>query len=141
MANTYSLQVITPERTMLNEQVELTVAPGSEGDLGILVGHASLMTTLNPGEVTVTLADGHSLSHIVISGGFMEVSPQGTVILADSAERSDEIDINRAEADLADARAMVANLTPDSDDAKVGLARVQHAEVRLRAGKSRNKVS
>jgi F-type H+-transporting ATPase subunit epsilon len=136
MDNTYNLQVITPERIMVNEQVQMTVAPGSEGYLGILVGHASLMTTLTPGEVTATLADGRTTSHIVISGGFMEVSPEGTVILADSAERSDEIDVNRAEADLAEARRMVAELTPGSPEAIQALNDAQHAEARIRAGRS-----
>jgi F-type H+-transporting ATPase subunit epsilon len=136
MANTYSLQVITPERILLNESVQQTIAPGSEGYLGILANHAPLMTSLNPGEVTVTLADGRTTSHIVIKGGFMEVSPEGTVILADSAERSDEIDITRAEADLTDAQKMLAELTPGSPEAKQALSSLQHAEARIRVGRN-----
>ena len=86
--------------------------PAPKGELGILADHAPLMTELKPGEVRVTLADGRTTSHIVISGGFMEVAaaPDGgrTTILADSAERADEIDVTRAEADLAAARQMLA---------------------------------
>jgi len=136
MANTYQLQVITPERTLLNDQVEMTIAPGAEGDLGVLAGHMALMTTLNPGEVTVTMGDGRTTSHIVISGGFMEVSPQGTVILADAAERSDEIDVTRAEVDLSEARKMLADVTPGTPEAKAAEDRVTHAEVRIRIGRS-----
>lgn len=136
MANTYNLQVITPERTMLSESVQQTIAPGSEGDLGILAGHAPLMTTLRAGEVTATLADGRTTSHVVIKGGFMEVSREGTVILADSAERSDEIDVTRAEADLAEARKMLSELAPGTPEAKQALNSALHAEARIRVGRN-----
>jgi F-type H+-transporting ATPase subunit epsilon len=135
MANTYPLQVITPERIMMSEEVQITIAPGSEGYLGVLVGHAPLMTTLLAGEVRATLADGRTTSHIVVSGGLLEVSRSGVVILADHAERSDEIDVSRAEIDLAEARKMVSDVTPGSPEAKVANNAVQHAEARIRAGR------
>ena len=118
MANSYQLEVVTPERVMLSERVVETIAPGSEGELGILANHAPIMTALKPGEVRVTLVDGRTTSHIVIAGGFLEVapSPDGgrTTILADSAERSDEIDITRAEADLEAARQMLIDAGVDN---------------------------
>ena len=102
MATTYPLEVVTPERVLLSESVTMTIAPGSEGQLGILAHHMPLMTELAPGEVLATLADGRTTSHIVISGGFLEIAAGDgrTTILADSAERVDEIDISRAESDL-----------------------------------------
>lgn len=120
---------------MLSEQVTMTLAPGTEGQLGILARHAPLMTELAPGEVRATLADGRTTSHIVISGGFLEIAAgEGrTTILADSAERVDEIDITRAEADLATAQQMLAEAgagTPEQLDARRSIA---HAEVRIRA--------
>jgi len=135
MATTYPLEVVTPERVMLSEQVTMTLAPGTEGQLGILARHAPLMTELAPGEVRATLADGRTTSHIVISGGFLEIAAgEGrTTILADSAERVDEIDITRAEADLATAQQMLAEAgagTPEQLDARRSIA---HAEVRIRA--------
>ena len=135
MANTYPLQVITPQKVMLSEEVQLTIAPGSEGYLGVLVGHAPLMTSLLAGEVRATLADGRTTSHIVVSGGLMEVSRAGVVILADQAERSDEIDVSRAETDLAEARRMLADVTPNTPEAKKVNASIQHAEARIRAGR------
>src|SRR5207248_1936929 len=101
--------VLTPERVMLSDKVSYTIAPGTEGEIGILAGHTPLMTALAPGEVTTTLADGRTTAHIVISGGFMEVTGDRTTILAESAERADEIDVTRAEADLAAARQMLSD--------------------------------
>ena len=113
MATSYPLEVVTPERIMLSEDVVETSAPGSEGSLGILAHHAPIMTELVPGEVRVHLADGRTTSHIVISGGFLEMSPEGrATILADSAERADEIDVTRAEADLTAARRCWKGPTP-----------------------------
>ena len=122
---------------MLSEQVIQTIAPGSEGQLGILANHTPLMTELAPGEVLATLADGRTTSHIVISGGFLEITAgEGrTTILADSAERVDEIDVTRAEADLAAARQMLAEAgsgTPEEIEARRSIA---HAEVRIRVSR------
>ncbi len=85
---------------MLDDQVLEMVAPGSEGELGVLAGHMPLMTTLKPGEISVTMPDNRTTSHILVGGGLLEVSREGAVVLADSAERVDEIDVTRAENDL-----------------------------------------
>jgi len=114
-----------------------TIAPGSEGYLGILAGHADLMTTLEPGEVTVTVADGRTTSHIVIGGGFLEVSPTKTTILADSAERIDEIDVTRAEIDLEEARKMLETAALGSKEALAARRANSLAETRIRLGRAR----
>jgi F-type H+-transporting ATPase subunit epsilon len=121
---------------MFDDQVVITVAPGSEGELGVMARHAPLMTELCPGEVRATLPDGRLTTHIVISGGFMEVSATGTTILADSAERADEIDVTRAETDLAAAKAMLADTTAGSPEAALAKQTVQHAESRIRASRA-----
>jgi len=141
MAATYTLDVVTPERIMLSEPVTQTVAPGTEGQLGILANHAPLMTELAPGEVLATLADGRTTAHIVISGGFMEVAPGGgrTTILADYAERADEIDVTRAEADLAAARQMLAETETGSDQQAEALRSLAHAETRIRVSRDGSK--
>jgi len=95
LANTYLLEVVTPEKVLLSESVVQTTIPGVEGYLGVLAGHTPLMTEIRPGEVNAQLADGRTTSHIVVAGGFVEVTPQRTTILADRAERADEIDITR----------------------------------------------
>ncbi len=124
---------------MLSEEVTQTIAPGSEGQLGILANHAPLMSELAPGEVLATLADGRTLSHLVISGGFLEVAPNGghTTILADSAERADEVDVTRAEADLAAARQMLADTEAGSDQQAEARRSLALAETRLRVGRGR----
>jgi F-type H+-transporting ATPase subunit epsilon len=139
MAATYTLDVVTPERIMLSEEVTQTIAPGSEGQLGILANHAPLMSELAPGEVLATLADGRTLSHLVISGGFLEVAPNGghTTILADSAERADEVDVTRAEADLAAVRQMLADTEAGSDQQAEAQRSLALAETRLRVGRGR----
>jgi len=139
MAATYTLDVVTPERIMLSEEVIQTIAPGSEGQLGILANHAPLMSELVPGEVLATLADGRTLSHLVISGGFLEVAPNDghTTILADSAERADEVDVTRAEADLAAARQMLADTEAGSDQQAEARRSLALAETRLRVGRGR----
>ncbi len=122
---------------MLSEDVQETIAPGADGYLGVLAGHAPLMTSLLPGEVKVTLADGRTTSHIVIKGGFMEVSKAGVVVLADSAERADEIDLTRAEQDLQHAQKMMSELAPGSPEARAAIVQSNHAEARVRAGRER----
>jgi F-type H+-transporting ATPase subunit epsilon len=136
LPNAYHLVVVTPERVMFDDQVVLTVAPGSEGELGVMARHAPLMTELCPGEVRATLPDGRVTSHMVISGGFMEVSYDGTTILADSAERADEIDITRAETDLGAAKAMLSDTAAGSPEAAQAKQAIQHAESRIRASRA-----
>lgn len=124
---------------MLSERVVQTIAPGADGELGVLANHIPLMTSLKPGEVRVVLPDGRTTSRIVIGGGFMEIASTKdggrTTILADSAERADEIDITRAEADLDAARLMLAEADAGSaqeDQARQVLAL---AETRVRVGR------
>lgn len=93
---TIKLDIVTVERTVFSDDVDIVVAPGVDGVMGILPNHAPLMTTLNPGEL-VARKSGHEYS-LAISGGFLEVRPDRVIVLADAAERVDEIDISRAEA-------------------------------------------
>lgn len=137
MAATYTLDVVTPERILLSETVTQTIAPGAEGQLGILANHSPLMSDLTAGEVRADLADGRTTVHIIISGGFLEIAPDGgrTTILADSAERSDEIDVTRAEADLAAARQMLADAGGDTSKEAEARQAAAFAETRLRASR------
>ena len=92
---TIGLQVITPERIVLEDDADIVIARAAEGDIGILHGHEPLITPLPIGELTYRV-DGEE-RHLAISGGFMEVTPERVVVLADVAERSEEIDRTRAE--------------------------------------------
>ena len=92
---TTRLDIVTAEKVIYSDDVDEVIAPGFEGELGILPHHAPLMTTLKPGELRIKKG-GEEVS-LAISGGFLEVRPDKVVILADAAERVEEIDIHRAE--------------------------------------------
>jgi len=89
------LDIVSAERLVYSDDVDMVIAPGAEGQLGILPHHAPLMTMLDPGELLVK-KEGNELC-LVVSGGFMEVRPDHIIVLADTAERAEEIDVSRAE--------------------------------------------
>ena len=89
-------EVVTAERTVFQDDVDMVVAPGIEGQLGILPHHAPLVTSLTYGELIIH-REGQDDDFIAIGGGFLEVGPEHVTILADSAERAGEIDEARAE--------------------------------------------
>ncbi len=125
------LEIVTAERQIFADDVDMVVAPGSEGELGILPHHASLLTTLKPGELRIKKSGEEIL--MVISGGFMEVLPDRVTILADAAERAEEIDLARAEAARQRAQQRVAGRSVEVDRARA-MAALQRANVRLRVG-------
>jgi F-type H+-transporting ATPase subunit epsilon len=91
-----TLEIVTPERSLVNEQVDEVQLPGSEGYFGVLPGHAPLLATLQVGELWYRVgAEKHFLA---IAFGFVEVLPERVTVLAQIAERSQEIDVARAEA-------------------------------------------
>jgi F-type H+-transporting ATPase subunit epsilon len=90
------LDIVTAERAVFSGEVDEVVAPGVAGQLGILPHHAPLMTILQAGELVVKKGGKDEI--MAISGGFLEVRPDRVIILADAAERAEEIDIARAEA-------------------------------------------
>jgi F-type H+-transporting ATPase subunit epsilon len=90
------LEVVTVERVAFNGDVDIITVPGIDGELGILPHHTPLMTILMPGEL-IARKDGDEYI-LAISGGFLEIRPDRVIVLADAAERAEEIDIERAEA-------------------------------------------
>lgn len=132
-----SLDIVTPERIVLSEDgFDIVVAPGIEGELGILPRHAPLMTMLEIGELHARR--GAEELALAIAGGFLEVRNDRVTILADSAERSEEIDIARAEAARRAAAEAMANRRSDIDVAAV-LAAARKAEVRVRVAQRRRR--
>jgi F-type H+-transporting ATPase subunit epsilon len=101
VADRLTLEIATPMRLVVSETVDEVVAPGIEGYFGVLPGHAPFLTTLGIG--VVTFRNGRDEQQLAIAGGFAEVRNDKVIILADSAERPDEID--RARADRARERA------------------------------------
>ena len=90
-----NLDIVTAERVVFSQEVDSVVAPGIEGELGILPKHAPLLTALNLGELRIKVG-GEEIT-MAIGGGFLEVMPDKVVVLADSAERAEEIDLARAQ--------------------------------------------
>ena len=90
-----TVDIVTAERTVFSDDADVVVVPGVEGQLGILPHHAPLMTMLQSGEILIR--KGGDETHLAISGGFLEVRPDRVIILADAAERAEEIDAKRAE--------------------------------------------
>lgn len=88
------LEVITPDRMVLSREVDVVVAPGVEGQFGVLVNHIPFLTALEIGEMYYR--KGSEQEYLFVSGGFAEVTGQKVTILADSAERGREIDVERA---------------------------------------------
>lgn len=132
MAETYQLTVLTPTRTLLEEPVESIIAPGTEGYLGVLAHHAPLITALMPGKLTVRLPGGESREY-ALSGGFLEVSDNRAVILADALENPDEIDVDRARRAAERARDRLRDLSGKWD--------VDRAEAALKRALNRMKVA
>ena len=131
------LDIVTAERMVYSEEVDVVVAPGVEGQLGILPHHAPLMTTLQMGELQVR-GGGEEFS-LAISGGFLEVRPDRIIVLADTAERSEEIDVARAEEAKrrAEERLSERNV-PGLDEARAE-ATLRRAITRLQVAEKRRK--
>jgi F-type H+-transporting ATPase subunit epsilon len=126
------LDIVTVERLVYSEDVDIIIAPGIEGEMGILPRHAPLLTALTYGELRVKRGDDEE--SFAIGGGFMEVQPDQVTVLADTAERAGEIDLERAEA----ARRRAEERLKVAADEKVDFAR---AEAALRRSLIRIKVA
>jgi F-type H+-transporting ATPase subunit epsilon len=124
----FRLEIVTAERIVMSEEVDQVNVPGIAGRMGILARHEPVLTTLVPGELTIIR--NNERIPFAVSGGFMEVLPDRVTILADTAERADEIDEARAEA----ARRRAEELLRDrrtEQEALVAEAQLRRAMVRL----------
>lgn len=124
------LEIVTPQRKVFSEDVDFLVAPGSDGELGILPNHTPLITALNIGIMRVE-QEGKKFK-VVVSGGFMEVRNNKVTVLATAAERTDEIDVARAEAARKRAEDRLASKVPDLDTLRAELA-LRRALMRIKA--------
>lgn len=122
------LEIITAEREVYADDVDVLVAPGIEGQLGILPHHAPLMTVLQPGELLIR-KDGEE-SYLAVTGGFLEVIGNKVTILADACEHSNEIDEERAQAAVNRAREELSRSGANQQLAQAAIA-MRRAEMRL----------
>ena len=132
------LEIVTAERVVYSEDVDVIVTPGVDGQLSILPNHAPLLTMLKPGELRV-VADNQDKS-MAVSGGFLEVLGNKATILADTAEEAVEIDIVRAETALQRAQERIDAASSDFDLERA-MASLRRSQARLvvarRRGRSR----
>ncbi len=124
-----TLEIITAERQVYSDEVDMVIAPGIDGQLGILPMHAPLMTMLKPGELTVKKS-GEEDMYVAVSGGFMEVLGNRVSVLADACERSDEIDEERAEQAIQRAQDRLASQGTDTELERA-VRSLQRAQVRV----------
>ncbi len=129
------LEIVTAERTVLSDDVDQINAPGAAGRMGVLPRHEPLMTMLAPGELTI-VKNGQR-TPFAISGGFMEVLPDRVTILADTAERADEIDEARADAARKRAEELLRERRSEQDMI-LAEAQLRRAMVRLRVARLRH---
>ena len=130
-----NVEIVTGERIVLSEtDVDMVVAPGAAGQLGVLPQHAPLITLLDAGELRIK--KGNTEQSLLVFGGFMEVTPEKVIILADTAERAEEIDVARAEDARQRAEASISN-RGETVEIETALSAMRRANLRLQVGKRR----
>jgi F-type H+-transporting ATPase subunit epsilon len=133
MAEKLRLEVVTPYGSVLKDEVDEVVLPGSMGELGILPGHTSFVTTLRIGMLSYK-KDGVS-GYVFVNSGYLEVNDDNVLVLADSAERSEDIDVERAKAAMKRAeenlkRKKAVDFAMEQAALERALARIEVAEKR-----------
>jgi len=133
MADMIELEVATPERELVREPVSEVQVPGAKGYLGILPGHAPLLSLLGAGALSFLVAGKRKV--LAVQGGFLEVLPEHVRVLANVAERGEEIDLAKARAELAAAQEQLNNL--GDRDPESALDRVALAQARVDAAEQK----
>jgi len=129
------LEVVTIERAVYNaDDVDMVIAPGEEGVLGILPRHEPMIVRLKAGELVIVRGDETDV--LAIGGGFMEVHDSKVIVMASVAEQADEIDVERAERARRRAEKVLAD-APDRAEARKALADMRRAAVRLKVARRR----
>ena len=125
MARRFLLEVVTPERLLLSQEVDEVIAPGVEGEFGVLPGHAHFLTILKVGELRYRIADTtHFMS---VLWGYAEVTPTKVTVLAEVAEKAEDIDVERAQAavEAAERRLEMGGLPSEVEAARVSLEKAR----------------
>jgi F-type H+-transporting ATPase subunit epsilon len=132
------LVIVTPERQLLRQTVVEVTLPGGDGCLGILPGHAPLITELGIGELTYRSKTASEPGHLAIISGFAEVLGDRVTVLAETAERPEEIDVARAEEAKrrAEQRLAAASSDPDVDWSRAAIA-LQRSLIRIQVARKR----
>ena len=125
MAGKLLLEIVTPEKLLLSQQVDEVIAPGSEGDFGVLPGHCHFLSTLRIGELLYRVGD--TTNHMAVLWGYAEVTPTKVTILAEIAEKAEDIDVERAQAafEKAEQRLKVGGLPSEVKEAEISLEKAR----------------
>jgi F-type H+-transporting ATPase subunit epsilon len=136
MAGNIRLEVVTPEKYVVDEEVQIAVAPGSLGEFGVLIGHTPFLTTLKLGTLHYTDASGKE-KFVFVSGGFAEALPDKVTVLAESAERRKDIDAERAKAALERAQERLDRQRDEDINFERARAALERALHRLKLAQAR----
>jgi F-type H+-transporting ATPase subunit epsilon len=132
----FALRVVSVERSLFEGDVEFIIANGADGELGVLARHAPLMTALKPGPLRIQETIGGPEELLFVGGGFLEVLPDRVTVLADTAERAEEISIERAEEARRRAQEKLAGTLSTAEEVEFQQA-LAMAEARLRLARAR----
>jgi F-type H+-transporting ATPase subunit epsilon len=138
MADKVQFELVSPEKLMLSEAVDMVVVPGTEGNFGVLPGHSLLISTVRPGVIDVY--DGNVIGErIFVSGGFAEVTPERCTVLADEAMPLSSLDAATIEAEMRNLEGALANLRERAgrlagDEREAVLSELRTTEARLEIG-------
>lgn len=125
MADAFPFELVSPERQLVSGEATQVVVPGAEGQFTVLANHAPFLSTLKPGILEVTMADG-STDRIFVRGGFADANPEGLTLLAEQAQRVEDIDMASLDQAIEDAR---EDISDAKDDAKKTAAETQLAQL------------
>jgi F-type H+-transporting ATPase subunit epsilon len=136
MAQLLKLEVVTPAKYVVNEDVEIVMAPGTLGEFGVLSGHTPFLTSLKTGRILYKDSNGKERI-LFVSGGFAEATPHRVTILAESAERRRDIDVNRARAALERAQKRLAEQKAENVNFERAQSALFRAIERIRIAETR----
>jgi F-type H+-transporting ATPase subunit epsilon len=129
MAEKLKLEMVTPYKRVLSEEVDEVTAPGTIGEFGVLPDHTSLLTTLKVGELTYK--QGGETFHVAVNWGYVEVEDNVMTVLVETAEPADQIDVERAKAALIRAEEALKTLTSEDKEFKIMECALERALIRV----------
>ena len=134
MEQKIKLEVMTPERLLVQDQVAEVIAPGTEGEFGVRPGHCNFLTSLGVGELRYRIDD--QWQYLALSGGYAQVEPERVTVLAQLAEWPEEIDLERAEEAVRKAQELIAS-PGKAEEIKAARRSLEKALLRVKVGRKR----
>lgn len=134
MAENFQLEIVTPEKLVVKDSAEEAQIPGRNGYIGVLPGHAPLITELGAGEISYK--SGGQLHRFSLAWGFAEVLPDRVTVLAETVERADEIDVPRAQQSLKKAEDSL-NSAKTEEECSMATGKIRRAQARIEVAQKR----